>query len=156
MKIFFCVIFIIILVIVHSLIGLYVDKFKSLKKEPITNWSLVPFSNVYLLGKYTFNWIIGILLFIALFFVVDFSITIVDTKYGITILNDNLRYILFIVYFIIIIFTLVCSVRKYNLLTKNKNKFKIDDIIYYLRESLWILILFVIIYLFILVLSTFI
>ena len=156
MKIVFWVLVIIVLVFLHALIGLYVDKFKVLKKEQITNWSLIPFTNMYLLGKHTFNRIVGVLLLIALFFVVDFTITIVDTKYGLTILNDTLRHTLFIVYFVITVFILVCSVRKYNVITKGKDTFKFDNIIYYIKETLWILALLVAIYLFVLVLSMFI
>lgn len=156
MKIIFWVLAIIVLVFMHSLIGLCVDKFKILKNEKITNWSFIPFVNVYLLGKHTFNRVIGFLLFIALFFVIDFSITIVGTKYGITIFDDEQRQKLFIVYFIIAVFTIVCSVRKYNVITKGKKMFKFDSMIYYIKETLWILALLVAIYVFILILSMFI
>lgn len=148
MKIILCIFAIIILIVVHSLIAFYVDKFKVLKGDRISNFSLVPFSNMYLLGKYVFNILIGVILFIALFFVVNFTITLDDIKYGVTILNSNLRSVLFIVYFIVTIFTLVYASRKYNYLTRGKDRFKFVDLIYYLKETLWIVLLFVIIYAF--------
>ena len=52
MKIVLCIIALIILLVIHSLIAYYVDKFKMLKGDKVTNWSLVPFANIFLLGKY--------------------------------------------------------------------------------------------------------
>ncbi len=148
MKIFLLIIAIIILIVVHSLIAYYIDKFKALKGEKITNFSLVPFCNMYLLGKHVFNIILGIIFFIAVFFVVDLTITVEGVKYGITIVNDNLRSALFIIYFIVTIFTLVFASRRYNYQTRGKDRFRFEDLIYYLKETLWIVLLFIIVYAF--------
>ena len=148
MKIFLCIIAIIILIVVHSLIAFYVDKLRALKGDRVTNFSLVPFCNMYLLGKYVYGFVVGIIFFIAVFFVVDFTITVDGVKYGLTILNNNLRSILFIVYFIVTIFTIVCASRRYNYQTRGKDRFKFVDLIYYLKETLWIVLLFIIIYAF--------
>lgn len=133
----------------HSLIGMYVDKLRLLRRKPMTNWALVPFANMYLLGTYAIDVIVGILLFVLLFFAVDFSITLFDVKYGFSILTDTARQILFFIYFIGTICLLVYSSSKYNKLTNHKDKFYLDDIIYYLKETLWIVIFCIVLYLFI-------
>ena len=148
MKIVLCIIALIILIVIHALIGYYVDKFKMLKKDKVTNWSLVPFANIFLLGKYVLNFVSGILLFIALIIVSNYTILVDNVRYGITLIDNNVRTILFIVYFIIIVFTLVFANRKYNALTRYKDMFKFERLIYYLKETLWILLFFVIIYAF--------
>lgn len=148
MKIVLCIIALIILIVIHSLIAYYVDKFKMLKGDKVTNWSLVPFANIFLLGKYVLNFLSGILLFIALIIVSNYTILVDNVRYGLTIIDNNVRTVLFIVYFIIIVFTLVFANRKYNALTRYKDMFKFERLIYYLKESLWILLFFVIIYAF--------
>ena len=148
MKIFLFILALLILIVVHTLIAFYIDKFKNLQGERITNFSLVPFCNMYLLGKHVFNIVMGVIFFIALFFVVDFTITVEGVKYGITILNNNLRCVLFIIYFIVTIFTLVFASRRYNYQTRGKDRFKFEDLIYYLKETLWIVLFFLIIYAF--------
>ena len=150
MKIFLCIISIIVAVILHAIIGMYIDKLKLLKGEPRTNWELVPFTNVYLLGKHTFNRVVGFILFVCLFFVVNWTITLFGQRFGFMIFNDSLRHILFTIYLIIIVIILICAMVKYNRLTDGKDRFQFIDLVYYLKETLWILIFFVAIYLFIL------
>lgn len=142
------IILIAIAICLHSLIALYIDKYKIIEEDEITNYALIPFINLYLLGKYVFNEIIGIALFIFSFFVVDFNIVIFKHEYGIEILPTTTRIILFIIYVLIIIITLIYGIKKYNVLTGYKDKFDIDDIIYYLKETIWITIFFIAIYLF--------
>lgn len=136
-------------VCMHSLIAMYVDKLRFLKRKPMTNWGLIPFANMYLLGTYAIDVIVGILLFVLLFFAVDFSITLFGVKYGFSILTDTARQILFFIYFIGTICLLVYSASKYNKFTNNKDRFYLDDIIYYLKETLWIVIFCIVLYLFI-------
>ena len=150
MKIFLMIVGILILVLVHAFIGMYIDKLKFLKGESRTNWELIPFANVYLLGKHTFNRVVGIILFILLFFVVDWTITLFGSRYGFMLFNDNFRHLLFVLYFIVIVVVFICAAVRYNSLTDNKDRFKFVDLIYYLKETLCILVLLIAIYLFIL------
>ena len=141
------IISIIIGICMHSLIAMYIDKLRHLHHKGRTNWALVPFTNVYLLGKYAFDIIVGVVLFVVLFFVVDFSVTFFDNTYGFSLFTDNARTILFIVYFVVILGILYYSSLKYNKATKNKDRFSFNSIIYYLKETLWIVILCIAIYL---------
>ena len=81
-------------VCMHSLIGMYVDKLRFINRKPKTNFALIPFTNMYLLGTYAVDVILGILLFVLLFFAVDLSITVFNVKYSISILTDTARKIL--------------------------------------------------------------
>ena len=144
------ILFILIAIVLHALIGLYVDKLKLLEKDRLTNYSLLPFSNVYLLGKYTFNWVIGFILVLILLLVSDYTIFILGKEYGFQIISEGVRKIFFDIYFIVILVVLFLAVRKYNAATKGKDRLSFDDLIYYLKESIWIAIFFIAIYLFVL------
>ena len=109
---------------------------------------LIPFTNVYLLGKYAFDTLVGIILFIGLFFAVDFSITVFGVKYGYAILSDTIRHIVYVIYFIVVLCILFYTGTKYARITKHTDKIDIDDLIYYIKETLWIIIFFIAIYLF--------
>lgn len=132
----------------HSFIGMYVDKLRFVNHEGRTNYALIPFTNVYLLGKYAVDSLLGIVLFVCLFFAVDFSVTIFDVKYGYAILTDTVRHVLFLIYFIVIIGILVYTGKKYAVITNYKDKIDIDDIIYYIKETLWIILFVIALYLF--------
>ena len=142
------IISLIIGVCMHSLIGMYIDKLRFVNHEPRTNYALVPFTNVYLLGKYALDIIVGVVLFVVLLFAVNFSVTIFDVKYGITILNDTVRHVLYLIYFLVIVCILFYTSNKYNRITNYKDRLDIDDIVYYIKETLWIVVLFVALYLF--------
>ena len=150
MKIFLCIVSIIVAIILHALIGMYIDKLKFIKGESRTNWELIPFTNLYLLGKHTFNRVVGAILFVCAFFVVNWTITLYGEQFGFMIFNDTLRHILFVIYLIVVIIILICAIVKYNSLTEDNDRFKLIDLVYYLKETLWILAFFVAIYLFIL------
>ena len=142
------IISIIIGVCMHSIIGMYIDKFRNLRRKKRTNWALVPFANMYLLGKYVIDIIVGVVLFVVLFLVVRLSVTFFDSTYSISLFTDGARTILYVIYFIVTLGILVYASGKYNKLTNYKDRFDLDDIIYYLRETLWIVIFCIAIYLF--------
>lgn len=142
------IISIIIGVCMHSIIAMYIDKLRLLYKKARTNWALVPFVNMYLLGKYAVDIILGVILFVLLFVVINFSVTFFDITYSISLFTDRIRTILYVVYFIATICLLVYASSKYNKATNYKDRFDIDDIIYYIKETLWIVVLFIAIYLF--------
>ena len=132
----------------HSFIGMYVDKMRFASHESRTNYGLLPFTNVYLLGKYALDSLVGIILFIALFFAVDFSITVFGVKYGYAILTDTVRHIVYVIYFIVVLCILFYTGSKYARITNHTDKIDIDDLIYYIKETLWLIILFIALYLF--------
>ena len=136
-------------VCMHSLIGMYVDKLRFINHKPKTNFALIPFTNMYLLGTYAVDVILGILLFVLLFFAVDLSITVFNVKYSISILTDTARKILYFLYFVGTVCLLVYASNKYNRITKFKNRFYLDDIIYYVKETLWIVVFCIVLYLFV-------
>ncbi len=144
------VLFILVAIVLHSLIGLYVDKLKILRKDRLTNYSLLPFSNVYMLGKYTFNWVIGFILLLILLLVSDYTITFLDKEYGVQLISEGVRKIFFDIYFIIILVVLFLAVRKYNGDTRGKDRLSFNNLAYYLKESIWIALFFIGIYLFVL------
>lgn len=132
----------------HPLIGMYVDKLRFVNHESRTNYALVPFTNMYLLGKYAFDVLVGIVLLVISFLAMDFSITVFGVKYGFSILSDALRTMLYVIYFIATICILVYTGKKYARITNYKDKIDLDDLIYYIKETLWIIVLFIAIYLF--------
>ena len=132
----------------HSFIGMYVDKMRFVNHEARTNYGLLPFTNVYLLGKYAFDTLIGLILFVGLFFAVDFSITAFGVKYGYAILSDTVRHIVYIIYFIVVLCILIYTGSKYARITNHTDRIDIDDLIYYIKETLWLIIFFIALYLF--------
>ena len=146
------IVLIVLAVFVHSLLGLYIDKYKVLSSERVNNYSLIPFANVYLFGKCVFNRIVGIVLLIALIFVVDFSVILFGIKYGFSILPDGIRSIMFLIYAVGFVILLIYSIRKYNAITNEKDKFKFENMFYYLKETLWIVIFLAVVYLIVLLL----
>lgn len=132
----------------HSLIGMYVDKMRFVNHEGRTNYALIPFANVYLLGKYAVDVLLGIVLFVGAILAVDFSVTLFDVKYGYAILADTLRHIIYLLYFIAVVCVLVYTGSKYARITNHTDKIDIDDIIYYIKETLWIIIFCIAVYLF--------
>ena len=147
------IILIILAIFVHSLIALYIDKYRILNREEKTNYALIPFVNVYLFGKYVFNRLTGVVLLICLIFVTDFSINLFGVKYGFSILPSNIRTILFITYSIAFILLVIYSIRNYNAITNEKDKFKFENMFYYLKETLWIVIFLTLVYLIVLLLN---
>ena len=142
------IISLIVFVCIHSLIAMYIDKLRFVGREHRTNFALIPFCNVYLLGRYAFDVIVGIVLFVGLFFVADFSVALFNVKYGFSILSGYTRYILFVIYFLAIVCILFYVSGKYNRFTNYKDRFDVDDIIYYVKETFWILVLCTSIYFF--------
>ena len=138
----------IVFIFIHAFMALYIDRLSYAKTGKSTNWELVPFANVYLIGKYAYNRIIGAILFVCLFFVVKWEITLLGAKYGLNIIPPVLRTILFVLYLIIIIGVLIHAVGEYNRLTENKDPFKWYDLVYFIKETIWLIVLFVAIYLF--------
>lgn len=146
----FLIISIIIGIFMHSFIAMYIDKLRLLYKKARTNWALIPFANMYLLGKYAVDIILGVILLILLFVVVNYSVTFFDITYSISLFTDKVRTILFVIYFIGTICLLVYASGKYNKATSYKDRFDFDDIVYYIKETLWIVLFFIAIYFFIL------
>ena len=147
---FWIIVFILIGIVVHALIGYYVDKLKIVNNDRLTNYSLIPFFNVFLLGKYVFNEFVGILLFVVLFFVAKFKYVFASKEYGFSILTNNARHLCFVLYFVIVVCIIFLASRKYNGDTKYKDRLSLEKLVYYLRESIWLAIFFIAIYLFIL------
>ena len=146
-KTLFLILIIVALISMHIFIAMYVDKLGYLEGKGKNNWGLIPFTNVYLLGKRTFNIIVGIILFIALFFVVPLDFTIFGLK-DYTILGPSLRHILFIIYIFIILAVMLVAIHRYDKATDYSDKFDKDDLLYYLKEVFWIIVLGLVIYFF--------
>ena len=139
---------IIIGIFMHSFIAMYIDKLRLLYKKARTNWALVPFVNMYLLGKYAVDIILGVILFLLLAVVVNYSVTFFDITYSISLFTNKIRTVLFVVYFIGTICLLFYASGKYNKATNYKDRFDFDDIVYYIKETLWIVLFFIAIYFF--------
>lgn len=142
------IISLIIVFCLHPIIAMYVDKFRIVNHESRTNYALIPFANIYLLGKYAFDVLVGIVLLIVLVLGVDYSITIFGVKYGFSIIPTALRITLYLISFVAAIVLVVCSAMKYSRITKHKDRIDIDDLIYYIKETLWIIVFVAAIYLF--------
>ncbi len=142
------IISIIIVLCMHPMIGMYVDKMRFVNHEARTNWALIPFTNVYLLGKYAFDFLIGIALFIITILGMRYSVTILGEKYGFSLLPNTLRITLYIISFIATVALLIYIAVKYARITNHKDKINLDDLIYYIKETLWIIVFVVAVYLF--------
>ena len=142
------IISLIIVMCMHPLIGMYVDKMRFVNHEARTNYALIPFANVYLLGKYAFDVLIGIAMFIVTVLGMRYFVTVFGVKYGFNLLPSALRIVLYIISFVASVCLLIYVAMKYARITNHKDKIDLDDLIYYIKETIWIIIFFVAIYLF--------
>lgn len=142
------IISLIILICIHPFIGMYVDKMRFVNHEARTNYALIPFTNVYLLGKYAFDVLIGLALLIVTVLGMRYFVTIFGVKYGFDLLPSTIRIVLYIISFIATICLLIYIGIKYAKITNHKDRIDIDDLIYYIKETVWIIIFFAAIYLF--------
>lgn len=146
-KTILIVLIVIAMISMHIFIAMYVDKLNSLEGKGKNNWALIPFTNVYLLGAKAVHFVLGIILFIGLFFVVPLDFSIFGLS-DYTILGDNLRHILFVFYIFVILAVMLIAIHKYDKMTNYNDKFDRNDLIYYLREVFWIIVLGLVIYFF--------
>lgn len=142
------IISLIIVMCMHPMIGMYVDKMRFVNHEARTNYALIPFANIYLLGKYAFDVLIGLALLIVTVLGTRYFVTIFGVKYGFDLLPSTIRIVLYIIAFITTICLLIYVGIKYAKITNHKDKIDIDDLIYYIKETVWIIILLVAVYLF--------
>jgi hypothetical protein len=142
------IISLIIVMCMHPMIGMYVDKMRFVNHEARTNYALIPFANVYLLGKYAVDVLIGIAMLIITVLGMRYFVTVFGVKYGFNLLPNAIRITLYIISFIATIILLVYVAMKYARITNHKDRIDLDDLIYYIKETLWIIILFVAVYLF--------
>lgn len=147
MEKFIIILAIISIVILHSFIALYIDRLNHIKGNSSTNWGLIPFANVYLLGELLFNKLVGAILFIGSVLSVDYHVTLLGTRYGFDIIPYSLRITLFIIVLAITIILLIFAVIEYGKTVRN-NKYVGNDLTFFIKETLWILILIIVIYIF--------
>ncbi len=140
------------IVILHSFIALYIDRLNSIKGNSSTNWGLIPFVNVYLLGEVLFNKLVGLILFIGSILSVDYHITLLGTRYGFDIIPYSLRITLFIIMLIITVILLIFAAIEYKEVIKN-NTYIGNELTFFIKETLWILVLIIVIYIFFLILK---
>ncbi len=136
---------IISIVILHSFIALYIDRLNHIKGNSNTNWGLIPFANVYLLGELVFNKLVGVIMFIGSILSIDYHITLLGTRYGFDLIPNSLRITLFIIVLAITIILLIFAAIEYGK-TVGNNKYVGNDLIFYIKETLWILVLIIAIY----------
>ena len=121
MEKFIIILAIISIVILHSFIALYIDRLNYIRGNSSTNWGLIPFVNVYLLGEALFNKLVGVLLFIVSIVSVDWHITLLGKTYGFDILPIHYRLTLFIILLIVVIIFLVYAAVIYDRKVKKTN-----------------------------------
>lgn len=147
MEKFMIILAIVSIVILHSFIALYIDRLNHIKGNSSTNWGLIPFANIYLLGELIFNKLVGAILFIGSIISVDYHVTLLGNRYGFDIIPYSLRITLFIIVLILTIILLIFAIIEYGK-TVGNNKFIGNDLTFFIKETLWILVLVLVIYLF--------
>ena len=153
MNTFMIILLIVAIVILHSFIALYIDRIGHIKGNTSTNWGLIPFVNVYLLGEALFNKLVGVLLFIVSIVSVDWHITLLGKTYGFDILPIHYRLTLFIILLIVVIIFLVYAAVIYDRKVKKTNIQYGHDLLFFIKETLWILALVGALYLLLFIVS---
>ena len=145
---FMSVLLIVAIVLLHSFIALYIDRTNRIKGNSGTNWGLIPLVNVYLLGELLFNKLTGAILFIGAFLSIDWHITLFGTKYGFTLLPIDYRITLLIIMIITVICLVVYAAVIYAKVAKDTNNYDDNgkDLIFFIKETLWILVLVLVLY----------
>lgn len=118
---FLLIIFLILLLIIYIVQAVFLNKFNKLVYGKGTVMAWLPIFNVYLLGKLTFNKLIGWILVICSFLTTKVTTTIngVVTNSS-TILPENIIPIFQIIYSIVLIVLFIYAIIKYFKLKKTK------------------------------------
>lgn len=153
MEKFMIILAIISIVILHSFIALYIDRLNRIKGNSSTNWGLIPFTNIYLLGELLFNKLVGVILFIGSILSIDYHVTLLGNRYGFDIIPNGIRIALFTLMLIITIGLIIYSAIKCREVIKNNSKYEENDLIFFIKETLWILVLILVIYFFFIIIK---
>ncbi len=110
-----------ICIITHIALAIFLNKLNKLTTGKGTALAWIPVCNIYLLGKLTFNKIVGWILVGVVFLTTTFSITINGVRTVHTILPEGLRSIVQTFYNIAIVGLLIYAIIKYIKLKKNNS-----------------------------------
>ena len=106
---------------IYVLEGIFLTKFNKLVYKKGTPMAWIPIVNLYLLGKLTFNKIVGWILVIALFLNVRFTVTIGNQTISKSLLPDSIASIFSVVYNLAVLGIFIYAIIKYFNLKKTQN-----------------------------------
>ena len=108
------IIIILILIFIYTMLAVLLNKLNNAKHGKTTILAWIPGLNIFLLGKLTIHWIIGIILFIGLLFGIIVSCDIKGLESIKGILPNQYVQVYQIVYLAIIVILFICAKLKTN------------------------------------------
>ena len=117
----YLVIILIVVLAIYIAVSIFLNKFNKLVYGTGTALAWIPICNVYLLGKLTFNKIVGWVLVACIFLTASYSTTINGVTKTYTILPSNISDTVEDIYGLAVFILLIYAIIKYNKLKKEKN-----------------------------------
>lgn len=120
------IIFYSLVIIFYFVKGFYLFKinFLTTGKRSVLPW--IPFFSYYLLGKFTFNGVVGVVLLVAIFITNSVHFLIGSFEINIQVLDDGTQLTLFPIVLVVVLALFVLLIMKYNSLKRSGVNVKVE------------------------------